>query len=120
MSGRHKPKLRDLLIKLEGSEVTFLLETQEPHQGLGYLASKPKRILTARGSSITLEDHLGSSKTWAANVWDALEQCIAHHPGWWFCALGYDLKNQDEHLASNNPDPVGLPDLIAFQPSLLI
>jgi para-aminobenzoate synthetase component 1 len=120
MSDCPPKNLRDLLIQLGDSPATFLLETQEPHSGPSFLASKPKLLFSARGNEVTLERGDGPSESWISNVWDALGQCVAKYPGWWFCALGYDLKNQDEHLVSNNPDPVGLPDLIAFQPSLLV
>jgi para-aminobenzoate synthetase component 1 len=39
---------------------------------------------------------------------------------WLFGHLGYDLKNQIEHLASNNPDPVGFPDINFFVPEHVI
>ncbi len=112
--------LADLLPLLEASRATFLLETQHPHVGTSLLASFPLRILTAHGGTLRLEHHDGSTEMWNANAWDALNEIISKYPGWWFCALGYDLKNQDELLHSNNPDPVGLPDLIAIQPSLLV
>ncbi len=120
MSDRQKRNLRDLLPQLAESPVTFLLETQQPFVGTSYLASSPKMLLTARGKEVILEQADGTKLTWTSNAWDALEDTISTYPGWWFCTLGYDLKNQDERLESNNPDPVGLPDLIAFQPSLLV
>jgi len=120
MSDRPKRNLRDLLPQLAESPVTFLLETQEPYVGTSLLASYPKMMLTARGNEILLEHADGTNVTWTSNAWDALEETISKYPGWWFCTLGYDLKNQDERLISSNPDPVGLPDLIAFQPSLLV
>jgi len=120
MSDRQKRNLRDLLPQLAESPVTFLLETQQPFVGTSYLASSPKMLLTARGKEVTLEQADGAMVHWTSNAWDALEDTISKYPGWWFCTLGYDLKNQDERLESNNPDPVGLPDLIAFQPSILV
>jgi para-aminobenzoate synthetase component I len=120
MSDRPIQHLRDLLPQLTGSPVTILLETQEPHVGVSYLASKPKVLLTVHGNNVTIQHEGSTSESYTSNAWDALEHCIATNPGWWFCALGYDLKNQDESLISNNPDPVGLPDLIAFQPSILV
>jgi len=120
MPDRPTRNLRDLLPQLTDSPVTILLETQEPHVGCSFLASKPKLLLTARGNSVNLNYADGGAESWNSNPWVALERCIANNPGWWFCALGYDLKNHDEGLYSNNPDPIGLPDLIAFQPSILV
>ncbi len=34
---------------------------------------------------------------------DSLEQVQRKNPGWWFCRLGYELKNQFEDLRSENP-----------------
>jgi para-aminobenzoate synthetase component I len=119
MPDRLKRNLTDLLPQLEGSVATFLLETQDPHTGISYLASHPKVMFTARGSNVMLQFADGTSESSISNAWDALQDAISTYPGWWFCALGYDLKNQDEHLASHNLDSIDLPDLIAFQPSIL-
>lgn len=112
--------LRELLPQFLESPITILLETQEPHVGSSFLASQPKLLLTVRGNSVTIHHADGGSESFISNPWDALERCVSNNPGWWFCTLGYDLKNQDEGLSSNNPDPIGLPDLIAFQPSILV
>lgn len=113
-------KLQNLLGQVKGSQVTFLLETQGPYSGSSYLAAFPRTVLTIRGDQARLESGSHPQADWHGNAWDALAAVIESEPGWWFCALGYDLKNHDEHLSSSNPDPVGLPDLIAMQPSLLI
>lgn len=113
-------KLQNLLGQVKGSQVTFLLETQGPYSGSSYLAAFPRTVLTIRGDLARLESGARAQAHWHGNAWDALAKVIESKPGWWFCALGYDLKNHEEHLSSNNADPVGLPDLIAMQPSLLV
>jgi para-aminobenzoate synthetase component 1 len=40
--------------------------------------------------------------------------------GWVFGYLAYDLKNEVEHLSSNNPDHLNFPDLYFFVPQHLI
>lgn len=120
MSTRKSDSLQDLLGRLKDSPVVFLLETQGEHVGTSYLAAYPQVVLTVEGDEARIESVGNLPKVSTTNAWDALEGVVNNNPGWWFCALGYDLKNQDEHLHSSNPDPIGLPDLIAMQPTLLV
>lgn len=112
--------LRDMLGLVKDSDILFLLETQGPYKGSSFFAAYPEVVLTVRGDESELAVQGYSTSRQKTNAWDALAAATDAYPGWWFCALGYDLKNQDEHLSSSNPDPVGLPDLIAMKPSLLI
>jgi para-aminobenzoate synthetase component 1 len=58
-----------------------------------------------------------------ADAGDALQQLqhfITCGPRWIFGHLGYDLKNEIENLYSLNPDYIGFPDLLFFQPAIII
>jgi para-aminobenzoate synthetase component I len=112
--------LRTFIPSVSDHPVFMLLETQKPYHGCSFLAAKPQKILTISQDTVRLEREDGSVQTWHENAWDALKRVRSDYPGWWFCALSYDLKNQDETLQSDNPDPVGLPELIAFQPGVLM
>jgi para-aminobenzoate synthetase component 1 len=112
--------LRNYLTMASSNEVLMFLETQKPHQGKSLLATHPNLILTVDDHTVKLKLKDGSIRQWQENAWDAFKKVRQSHPGWWFCALSYDLKNQDEALQSSNPDPIGLPELIAFQPTQLL
>lgn len=55
-----------------------------------------------------------------SNHLDELDEFLSAHNDWVFGYFTYDLKNQLEHLQSNNPDGVGLPDMFFFVPRILI
>jgi para-aminobenzoate synthetase component 1 len=112
--------LRNYLTLDSSNEVLMFLETQKPHQGKSLLATHPNLILTVEDHTVKLKHEDGSIRQWQENAWDAFKRVRREYPGWWFCALSYDLKNQDEALQSSNPDPIGLPELIAFQPTQLL
>jgi para-aminobenzoate synthetase component 1 len=50
---------------------------------------------------------------------ESLRQYISQKQDWLFGYLGYDLKNDVEHLVSNHKDTLGLPDMTFFQPKRL-
>jgi para-aminobenzoate synthetase component 1 len=54
------------------------------------------------------------------NAFDQLAAFRQSNPGWLTGFFGYDLKNELEHLASNNPDQLHFPDLYFFAPEYLI
>lgn len=112
--------LRNYLALDSLTDIFLLLETQKPYKGMSLFASQPVKMLTVYQDSVRLELEDGSIQNWSENAWDALKRVRREHPGWWFCALSYDLKNQEDTLQSNNPDLLGLPELIAFQPSVLL
>ncbi len=56
----------------------------------------------------------------AGNAFAKLEQYQKDTQDWLFGFLGYDLKNEVEHLTSLLPDGTGFPDLYFFQPEHLI
>jgi para-aminobenzoate synthetase component 1 len=65
----------------------------------------------------------GALSTLQCNVGSAFEQLKAFQhqtQDWLFGFLGYDLKNEIEHLTSVLPDGTSFPDLYFFQPEHLI
>jgi para-aminobenzoate synthetase component I len=76
----------------------------EPHNIECLLAAGTKRVL----------------RTSAGNALQQLQEFHAQGKGWLFGHLGYDLKNEIEHLSSLHPDPVGFADLFFFEPEVVI
>ena len=65
----------------------------------------------------------GSADEISSSYGGAFEKLRKLHQGksdWLFGFLTYDLKNEIETLASQNPDHLGFPDLHFFQPSYII
>ncbi len=56
----------------------------------------------------------------AGNAFAQLAQFQQQTNDWLFGFLGYDLKNEVEHLTSNLPDGTGFPDLYFFQPEHIV
>lgn len=54
------------------------------------------------------------------NAFEQLKQYQHQTNDWLFGFLGYDLKNEVEHLTSTLPDGTGFPDLFFFQPEHII
>ncbi len=111
------------LIKNPGREgPALLLESQlqgHPSGRRTFLALGENGVLTARGDRI--EWSCGSdTTTWKQDPWHALQQVRHSHPGWYGGYLGYDLKNFNENLKSQNRDLTGAPDLFFFRPRILL
>ena len=75
--------------------------------------------------SNTIECLLGAGvkRTISINVGNALprlEEFMAGQGSWLFGHLGYELKNEIEKLQSSNPDGLLFPDLLFFEPEILI
>ncbi|MFV5695460.1 anthranilate synthase component I family protein [Flavobacterium sp. LB3P122] len=64
-------------------------------------------------------DAFTSIKTDYNNAFEDLKQYQQITKDWLFGYLSYDLKNDVEHLQSNNFDGLGFPDLFFFQPKKL-
>lgn len=65
----------------------------------------------------------GAISSLQCNVGNAFEQLKEYHEqtnDWLFGFLGYNLKNEVEHLTSSLPDGTGFPDLFFFQPEHLV
>lgn len=56
----------------------------------------------------------------SGNAFEELAQFRKAHPNWITGFLGYDLKNEVEHLHSSNIDQLQFPDLYFFAPKHLI
>jgi para-aminobenzoate synthetase component 1 len=55
-----------------------------------------------------------------SNHFDELDEFLRMNKDWVFGYLGYDLKNQIEHLESKQPDSLGFPDMFFFTPRILV
>src|SRR5690348_12234088 len=64
----------------------------------------------------------GASKIFSPqkNIFQALYNLYETNNDWLFGHLGYDLKNEVEKLSSSHIDCVGFPDIILFQPEIVL
>lgn len=76
----------------------------EPHSMECLLAAGVKRQLKAN----------------AGDALNQLQQFTDEKKSWLFGHLGYDLKNEIEKLSSSNPDSILFPDLLFFEPEIII
>jgi para-aminobenzoate synthetase component I len=67
--------------------------------------------------AVGIKDEI-TAKTGSA--FDDLDRFRLKNPGWIFGFFTYDLKNEVEHLTSNNTDNLQFPDLYFFAPEHLI
>jgi para-aminobenzoate synthetase component 1 len=58
--------------------------------------------------------------TAAGTAFEQLKQLYEENRDWLFGHFSYDLKNETEGLASNNPDHIGFPDLCFFIPEVVL
>jgi para-aminobenzoate synthetase component 1 len=56
----------------------------------------------------------------AGNALTQLQEFGDLHHDWLFGHLGYDLKNETEHLVSSHPDRINFPDLFFFVPEIVV
>lgn len=136
--------IRNYLKYKRKSGPVFFLDSQlenHPQSLKGYIASGPEYWIAASGGDVTTGEgpfpkdlffppHAlrkkgtdpanASLNDCRSNVWEQLKAFRDKHGGWLFGWMGYDLKNETESLDSNNPDPVGLPDLFFFVPRELL
>ncbi|HEY4628387.1 MAG TPA: anthranilate synthase component I family protein [Flavobacterium sp.] len=84
-------------------EIIFLDSNEYPQQYSSY-------------DCILATDAFTSIKTDYINAFDDLKQYQQITKDWLFGYLSFDLKNDVEHLKSNNFDGLGFPDLFFFQP----
>ena len=61
-----------------------------------------------------------SLKLNAGGAFDALRDFSELHPGWLFGHLGFDLKNENKGLHSENFDGIGFIDLHFFVPEIVL
>ena len=80
----------------------------------GYHLNKPTfECLLAVGCNANLKLNAG-------NAFEQLKEFSIAHNDWLFGHLGYDLKNETEHLESQNFDGIGLEDLHFFVPEIVL
>jgi para-aminobenzoate synthetase component 1 len=65
-------------------------------------------------------DGLTSIKTDSSNAFQELKEYQQHTRDWIFGYLSYDLKNNVEHLKSQNFDGLEFPEFYFFQPKKII
>jgi len=56
----------------------------------------------------------------AGNAFKQLKDFQKEHQDWLFGYFTYDLKNEIENLASQNPDHLGFPDIHFFKPQIVL
>lgn len=56
----------------------------------------------------------------SVNAFDQLKALHQQKQDWLFGFMTYDLKNEVERLSSKNQDHIGMPDLLFFQPEIVI
>ena len=59
-------------------------------------------------------------KTKDTNAFQALQQLHTSTQDWLFGFMAYDLKNEVERLTSNNKDQLDFPDMLFFQPEIVL
>ena len=74
--------------------------------------------LIAVGNQAELIKEVGDAVS--VNAFDQLKQLHEASNDWLFGFMAYDLKNEVERLTSGNEDHVGLPNMLFFQPEVVI
>ncbi len=115
--------LGSLIPMLQQRGSVVLLESQSyahPAARKTFLAAHPLATLKAYGNRVICKRAGKTIEKKDADPWKELKRFRELSGGWLFGYLGYDLKNNLEQLSSENPDPVGAPDLFMMDPGLLI
>jgi para-aminobenzoate synthetase component 1 len=89
----------------------FMLLDSNGHQSA--LVEKEWDMLVAAGAAETLQLTAGSA-------FEAVKNWHTRTQDWLFGAFAYDLKNEVEQLSSGHPDNIGFPDLVFFQPKIVV
>ncbi|MCC5933865.1 MAG: anthranilate synthase component I family protein [Balneolales bacterium] len=111
-----KPGQIDALIRALSAHLPLvMLETQDT--GVALIAAGARATLQCRDSETILREGAGAITRKEKNPWEALQAFREAYPeSRMFGYLGYDLKNGLEKLRSENPDPIGAPDLFMMVP----
>lgn len=101
--------------------VIFRESQSEDHSSSrrSFIAALPESTLKIYGNRIEMNTENGT-REWEGNAWEALDRFYSESGSWMFGYFGYDLKNHTEDLQSENPDPVGAPDLYFMKPGLVL
>lgn len=97
-----------------------VLESQlpaHPESTCTFIAAFPKSKLTVRGAESEWADADGIQK-FDHDPWRVFSR-FRREKGWLFGFIGYDMKNRNYPLTSENPALYNAPDLFMMEPSLL-
>jgi len=120
--GHMSIELDNIIHALRSFGPVFFLDSQSaghPSANCSYLAALPEVFFEAKGDEITISKS-GEKTQFQANPWKAFSYFQQNVDDWLFGFLGYDLKNWNEHLVSENNDSLNLPDLLFFVPKLVL
>ncbi len=111
-----------LITQLRQQGPVILLESQlkeHPASHSSLIAAQPKAILKAYGNEIHRYDG-HKKRVFQQNPWEALSDFRREYGDWVFGYLGYDLKNHDEPLSSENSALNDTADMFFMIPELVI
>lgn len=137
-----KPVYKEVLADLEtpltaylkvAQSPAFLLESVEQGERIArysFIGSGERLRFEARGSTMTIQSAGGmeilENKDPLRVLWDQTVKSARQDPklpGFWAGSVGYaayDIIRQYENLPDNNPDDLGIPDLLFIQPEVLV
>ena len=114
--------MRTSIYKFIGAPLQFkkqLISWAQQFREITFLDSNSFSSEYSSFDCVLAVDAFTSIKTDYQNAFDDLKQYQQTTKDWLFGYLSYDLKNNVEHLQSNNYDGLGFPDLYFFQPKKL-
>lgn len=137
-----KPIFKEVLADLEtpltaylkvAGHPSFLLESVEQGERVGrysFIGTGERRRIEARGTTVTVSTPQSSERRNTSDplqvLWDETVKETApagELPGFWAGAVGYasyDLIRLYESLPDQNPDELGVPDLLFIEPAVMI
>lgn len=137
-----KPIFKEVLADLEtpltaylkvAGHPSFLLESVEQGERVGrysFIGTGERRRIEARGTTVTVSTPQSSEGRNTSDplqvLWDETVKETApagELPGFWAGAVGYasyDLIRLYESLPDQNPDELGVPDLLFIEPAVMI
>ena len=137
-----KPVYKEVLADLEtpltaylkvAGHPSFLLESVEQGERVArysFIGTGEKKRIEARGSKVSITSAEGVEALETSDplkvLWDVTvgeSEGSDDLPDFWAGAVGYasyDLIRQYETLPDNNPDELGIPDLLFIQPEVLV
>jgi len=141
-SGRIRPVYRELLADLEtpltaylkvAGHPSFLLESVEQGERVArysFIGTGERKRVQARGADVIVTG-VGGSRSFESNdplrvLWEevvATDSTADDLPPFWAGAVGYasyDLVRRYEELPDDNPDELGVPDMLFVQPELVV
>ena len=139
--GRIRPVYRELLADLEtpitaylkvAGHPSFLLESVEQGERVArysFIGTGERKRVQARGAELSITG-VDGARSFSSNdplrvLWDEIvgETLDADLPPFWAGAVGYasyDLVRRYEELPDDNPDELGVPDMLFIEPELVV